>query len=142
MEIVYFISSLLANFSFVGIFAARLKEKVEIERKIGVFFQLLTIPMGYMGYFFVVNDYPVWIIVYLVIYILYSLYELLLDYVLKIEFRHQKKYVVPYIVLFTLSCWGMVAINFVFNLYYGLVIVVLYSLHTLLMIKSHKEADE
>ena len=69
MELAYFIVSTLANLSFSGIFLARLKGKSEVENKIGIFFQLLVIPMAFLLYVFINKNYPTWIIAYVIIYI-------------------------------------------------------------------------
>ena len=64
--------------------------------------------------------------------------EMMLDYILKIEFRTNLKIVVPYVLLYYIAFWGLLAISFVINLIMGFIVFGVFIINVIITIYTHK----
>jgi hypothetical protein len=138
-NLLIFITSILANLLMAAIFFARIRSKPKWEHNLGIIFEFLAIPLIFIIYDYISNQYAIWMIVYLMIFLVFLIVELILDYILKNEFRSNKKVAIPYVILYIVSFWGLLGINFAQNLIFGIIIFVLYGFHTGIMIQAHKK---
>lgn len=139
LEILIYITAIVANLLMIILFYFRINQKPKMEYYIGIFFQLLVVPMAFILYELIIKEYPLWMIIYSIIFLFFLMIELLLDYILHIEFRSNKKIVIPYIILYILSFWGLLGMVFAQDLVFGLIVFVLYAIHTGFMIQAHKK---
>jgi len=94
----------------IAMFAARIVGWLEIERWIGIVSSLTLIPLIYL---FVVGlktkqrkIYFVWI----GLMILFVLFELIVDEILRVDFRSVQQAVIPYVMFFFAATGGMIGI--------------------------------
>jgi hypothetical protein len=97
-------------FSAILVFTFRLLGKPEYGHWIGYFEFLLAIPLVYL----LVNppqvEHPALYYIQIVLVLAWLLVEALLDYILKIDFRHVRWMVISYVTLFFAASGGLVGI--------------------------------
>ena len=105
--------SIIANFNnviLILIFTARIYNYPRVEYWLGILFILTIIPF----IFILVNSFsmerPVLYYIQLILVIIFIIVELLLDYILKINFRNSSGLVIPYLILFYASFGGMIGV--------------------------------
>lgn len=92
------------------IFIFRLSGQTKIEYWLGVFFMLSLFPLIYLLITSIAHQRPAIYYVQIVIMLIFILAELLLDYLLKIDFRNIKWMTITYAMLFFASTGGMIGI--------------------------------
>jgi len=103
VAVVFYVSAIL-------VFFFRLAGKPEAGRWIGVFELLLILPLGYLLLTAQQLDRPILYHIQVSLMLLWLLVELLLDYVLKIDFRSVRWMVIGYVVLFFAGSGGMIGV--------------------------------
>ena len=106
----FFISGVIFFISIIGIFISAARENEKLLRRIGVIIISLIIPLIVVFIDYLVIGQEVMRIVYIIIIFVYLIVELLLDFILKIEFRDKTSTHVPYIILEYAACFA-----FIFN---------------------------
>lgn len=107
------LGSILANINNIlltGIFIARLYKQPKIEYWLGVIFIVSIIPLLLMLLRSFEIERSFLYHVQLILIILFILIEFFLDYILKIEFRHNILHLIPYLTLFYASFGGMIGV--------------------------------
>ncbi|MCF8261875.1 MAG: hypothetical protein K9J12_13935 [Melioribacteraceae bacterium] len=104
------IVAIINNLLLIGIFIARIYKKERIEYWLGLIFILTIIPLLIMFINALAANRPFLYFLQLGLIIVFVILELLLDYILKIDFRHDFKIVIPYLILFYASFGGMIGI--------------------------------
>jgi hypothetical protein len=94
----------------IAMFIARILERLEIGRWIGITSSLVLIPLIYL---FIIGlktgRHPIYF-VWLVLMILFTLFELIVDDILKVDFRSFKWAVIPYVMFFFAATGGMIGV--------------------------------
>ena len=105
--------SIIANFNnviLILIFTARIYNYPRVEYWLGILFILTIIPLIFiLGNSFSMERALIYYI-QLILMIIFIIVELLLDYILKINFRNNSEILIPYLILFYASFGGMIGV--------------------------------
>ena len=125
-EFLFIIVSIIIHLVMIGIFFSRRYKNKKIENILGYVFLITAFPIVIVMIQFIRDRYPIWILIYLGILLVFYIAELILDYLWKIPFRSNLKILIPYLLLYYVACMGLVAINFTLNISVGIVNLILY----------------
>ncbi len=103
IALVFFVSAIL-------VFVLRLLGKSEFGNWLGYVEFLLAIPSLYLLFKALRQDRPRLYVIQVVCVLLWLLLEALLDYIFKVDFRHTRWIVIPYVMLFFAAGGGLVGI--------------------------------
>ena len=121
-DLVFVVTAVVFNLLIAGIFIADKKQRPTLIRTFGIAWLFLAIPLAIVFVHYLLAGRELWIIVCFGGIFLYMIVELLLDYVLKIEFRKKLSLHVPYIVLEYLALFGLIGISFSIDKTWGYVV--------------------
>ena len=107
---IFIISAILFNLLIAGIFILQKHKKEQLTRVFGISWLGLSIPFLVVFINYLLQDKPSWVLVCFGIIILYMIVELLLDYILKIDFRTRWITHIPYILLEYAALFSALAI--------------------------------
>jgi len=141
-QIILIILGILHNLILIIIFILRKWEKWKIVFKLGILYDFLSIPSIYLLIIAILEHYPQKDIIFLSIFILFIGFEMLLDHILKIEFRSNWKILVPYLILYYASNYSIVMLNWNQNLFVGILILVLMVLQIIINIITHPKIEK
>ena len=107
------VGAIVANLIYVlviAIFIARLSNRPKSEYRLGIILILSIVPLVYL--FFTAIGFKRQFLYFLQIglMITYLVVELILDYILKVDFRKNRRIVIPYIMLFFSGTGGMIGV--------------------------------
>ena len=108
----FVLCAVIFNLLVSGIYVASKHEAVRLRTLLGKVTIGLGIPLSAVFVSYIIDGKPVRMLVYLACILVYLLAELVLDFILKIEFREKPILHVPYIILFYIACLGFIAISF------------------------------
>jgi hypothetical protein len=94
----------------IAMFIARILGWYEIGRWIGIASSLILIPLTYLFIVGLKTARSMIYFVWLVLMILFSLFELIVDDILKVDFRSVQSAVVPYVMFFFAATGGMIGL--------------------------------
>ena len=134
--------AILMNFLVIAIFILRKKGFEQLEHKIGYIVISCAIPLFIIMLNYILIGKELWIIIYIIIMISFLMIEMVLDYILKIDFRTNLKIVVPYVIIYYIAFWGLLAISFVINLIAGFIVFGVFILNLISTIYAHKSDKE
>ncbi|MFN2290499.1 MAG: serine hydrolase domain-containing protein [Anaerolineae bacterium] len=117
----------LYNLLMAAIFFTRPRGWVRFERITGLIMVALALPLTAAVVLNLLANRAWWFVILPIPLILHCLAELLLDYVLKVEFR-RSRLLGPYLALFYLGQWGLIGYAFVAEPIYGFVTLATYFL--------------
>lgn len=111
LDLLLFFIINIANIDITIIFLARVK-KPGLERGLGIIYIALSIPTLILIILNIVFLREWWFWVFPSIFFIFVIFEIIVDYVKKIEFRNprKKKILVPYLLLYYISIilmWGL-----------------------------------
>ena len=139
-EIYFFILGLVNSLFLTAIFAVR-KNRLDIIEKAGWTYLLLAIPAVYGIFLSVRQENGVLHRFFLGIFIAFLLFEWLLDYALKINFRDNLgkhlKWAVPYLALYYAMNYGFIIMPWKTSTAWGLVMLGLFALQMFTNFRSH-----
>ena len=100
LNILFVVTAVVFNLQIIGVYLSSKNGRMEIARRFGTMILLLAIPflMVFIGY--LVLGQESWILLGFGLVFLYLLLELLLDFILQIDFRQKAHIHIPYIFLF------------------------------------------
>lgn len=127
------------NVKIILIFLARYRGLDGLEHKIGYLVIACIIPLIIILINYILIGKELWIIIYIIIIISFLTFEMILDYILKLNFRTNLKIVVPYTLFYYVAFWGLLAISFVINLVIGFIIFSIFMLSVVVTIYTHKK---
>jgi hypothetical protein len=127
------------NIKIILIFLARYSGPEGLEHKIGYLVIACIIPLIIILINYILISKELWIVIYIIIIISFLIFETILDYILKLNFRSNPKIVGPYILFYYVAFWGLLAISFVINLLFGFIVFGLFILNVLVTIYTHKK---
>ena len=107
------LGSIIANVNnilLIGIFLARIYKYSKIENWLGIIFILSIIPLTLMLLESFAFSREGLYYVQLILMMSFIVLELILDYLLKIDFRQNRSFLIPYVTLFYASSGGMIGI--------------------------------
>ena len=94
----------------IAMFAARILGWLEIGRWVGIASSLVLIPLIYLFIVGFKTDRRRIYFVWLTLMILFALFELIVDDILKVDFRSVQRAVVPYVMFFFAATGGMIGL--------------------------------
>jgi len=100
----------LINILVIFIFIARLGNRPKIEYWFGIILTLSIVPLTYLFITAIGFKRPLLYFIQIGLMIIYLVVELMLDYILKIEFRQTQRIVIPYVMLFFAGTGGMIGV--------------------------------
>jgi len=134
----FLVIAILMNFLVIAIFIVRKKGFEQLEHNIGYIVISCAIPLFIIMLNYILIGKELWIIIYIIIIISFLMIEMILDYILKIDFRTNLKIVVPYVIIYYVAFWGLLAISFVINLIAGFIVFGVFILNLISTIYAHK----
>ena len=111
-DLVFVFTAIAFNLLIAGIFVAQKKERPNLVRIFGILWLSLALPLAVVFIHYLVVGRPLWVMAYFGFIFLYILVEVLLDYILKIEFRQKWTIHAPYIILEYIALFGLIGISF------------------------------
>jgi CubicO group peptidase (beta-lactamase class C family) len=127
MDLVVVVAANLFNLLMTSIFFTRPKGWRRFERVVGLFMVALVLPLGAAVILNLLAKREWWFVVLPLPLILHFVVELLLDYILKLDFR-KTRLLGPYLALFYLGQMGLIGYAFVVQTAYGFVTLATYFL--------------
>ena len=115
------------------LFSARIFGLPEIEQIIGLIVIIMGFSLGYIAFFNKKNGRDKWEIYLLLPIFLFFVFELVLDYILKSDFR-STVLVGPYVLFYYIGLWGLIGYSFRFDKKWGFVTLATYFLNMFLSI--------
>ena len=113
-ENINLLGSIIANVNnllLISIFIARIYHYHKIEHVLGIVFIVSILPLMWMFLKAIEMSRPFMYFLQLGLMISFIIAELILDYILKLEFRQNRSIVIPYVMLFYASFGGMIGID-------------------------------
>lgn len=100
----------LINVLVITVFIARLSNRPKIEYWLGIILISSFVPLTYLFFTAFGFKRPFLYFIQIGLMITYLVVELLLDYILKVDFRQNQGIVIPYIMLFFSGTGGMIGV--------------------------------
>jgi hypothetical protein len=100
----------LINVLVIAVFIARLSNRPKIEYWLGIILTLSIVPLAYLFITAIGFKRPFLYFIQIGLMITYLVVELMLDYILKVDFRQNQRIVIPYIMLFFSGTGGMIGV--------------------------------
>jgi hypothetical protein len=94
----------------IAMFTARILGWSQVGRWIGISSSLVLIPLVYLFVIGLKTDRSVIYFVWLILMILFALFELIADDILKVDLRSTLRVVVPYVMFFFAATGGMIGV--------------------------------
>ena len=94
----------------IGLFLARLAERPDVERWLGLVSLLVVVPIAVLFVVGLHSQRPLVYFVWLGLFLAWEVAELLLDYVLNVNFRHVRWAVIPYVMFFFAATGGLLGL--------------------------------
>ena len=110
----------LINLFLIGIFLSRPKGLKKVEHILGLFVVAMILPVGVALILNILGKREWWAIVLPLILIIFLSVELLLDYILKLNFR-KTRWLWPYLLLYYSAMMAMIGYSFLMGKPYGFV---------------------
>jgi len=108
----------LINVMMVCLFVARISGLPQAERVLGIVAMMMGFALGYIAFLNKKSKRDRWIIYLLIPIFLFFVVELILDYILTLDFRNTV-IVGPYILLYYVGLWGLIGYGFKFDKKWG-----------------------
>jgi hypothetical protein len=121
-DLVFVLTAVVFNLLIVGIFIATKKERPELRKTFGKLWLLLAIPLAVVFIHYLTVGRDMKTLVSFGFVFLYMFVELLLDFILRIEFREKLVLHVPYILLEYAALFSLIGISFGIDRAWGYVV--------------------
>ena len=121
-DLVFVFSAIAFNLLIAGLFIAWKKERPKLVRRLGFLWLSLAIPLAVVLVHYLIVGRDLWIMIRFGFVFLFMFVELLLDHILKIEFRQKKVTHIPYIVLEYVALFGLIGISFAIDRTWGFLV--------------------
>jgi len=123
----------LINILIAFLFLARMSELTEVENTLGIAVITMGFALGYIAYLNKKNRRDKWETYLLIPIFLFMIVELILDYILVLDFR-STNIAGPYVILYYIGAWGLIGYSFRFDKKWGFVTLGTYFLMMILSI--------
>ena len=134
LTVVYLAS--LINILMAFLFLARISNLTEVENTLGIAIIAMGFALGYIAYLNIKNCREKWEICLLIPIFLFMIVELILDYILVMDFR-SSIIVGSYIMLYYIGAWGLIGYSFRFEKKWGFITLGTYFLNMILSIHPY-----
>lgn len=129
------------NLILIFLFIARIYKYPRIEYWLGIVFMLSIIPLAIMLIRAFDSKREVLYFIQLILMIGFIIVEFLLDYLFKIDFRHNGSYVIAFVTLFYASLGGMIGIASHAGKQWTIATVITFLLMTAVSLVMHFKTD-
>ena len=126
----------LINIIMALLFVVRIYNLSQVEDILGIAVIIMGFGLGYIAFVNWRNKREKWEYYLLIPIFLFSIVELLLDYILNIDFRNTTL-VVPYILFYYVVLWGLIGYSFRFEKKWGFLTLATYFLNMTLSVLQH-----
>ena len=126
----------LINVIMALLFVVRISNLPQVEDILGVAAMIMGFGLGYFAFVNWRNKRDKWETYLLIPIFLFFIVELLLDYILKIDFR-STTLVGPYILFYYVGLWGLIGYAFRFDKKWGFLTLATYFLNMTLSVLQH-----
>jgi len=125
IDLAVFVIANLINLLIAAMFLARARRLSHVENFVGLVTVAMAIPLAAAVVMNLLSkrNWPFWILP--LIMIAYCILEFILDYILKVDFRHSSL-LVPYLISFYLGLFAMIGYTFLVGKRYGFMTLVTY----------------
>ena len=127
IDLVVVVAANLFNLLMTAIFLTRPKGWKRFERVVGLIMVALALPLGAAAILNLLANREWWFVAFPLPLILHCIVELLLDYILKLDFR-KTRLLGPYLALFYLGQMGLIGYAFIVEPAYGFATLATYFL--------------
>jgi hypothetical protein len=131
--------AILLNILIIIIFIVRYRGPEGLEHKIGYFVIACAVPLAIILINYILVGVDLWIIIYITLIISFLIFEAILDYIIKLNFRTNPKIAVPYVLFYYIAFWGLLAISFVIQLVFGFIVFGFFTLNVIITIYTHRK---
>ncbi|HSF80889.1 MAG TPA: hypothetical protein VLA49_06625 [Anaerolineales bacterium] len=121
-DLAFVITATLFNLLIAAIFIAQKRQRADLVRVFGILWLSLGIPLLLVFVHYLSLGKELWIMIYFGLVLFYMLVELLLDYILKFDFRSKRSTHIPYIILEYVALIGLIGISFAVDRTWGFVV--------------------
>lgn len=130
----------IANFIISAIFISRVK-KPGFEHILGIFYMMLGIPTLIVAISNLIFLREWWFWIFPLLFLIFIIFELIIDYVKKIEFRNprNKTILIPYLILYYVSIILMWGLTWTLGILYGAITGISYFLQLGCSIYANKQ---
>ncbi len=104
------VSANLYMLLIIAVFAARIAEWDEVALWCGILSSFVLVPLIYLFFMALKKKQPVIYFIWLFLMILFALFELIADIILKLDFRSEQWSLIAYVMFFFGSTGGMIGI--------------------------------
>jgi hypothetical protein len=135
---VFFIIN-IANIIISVIFISRVK-RPHFEHILGIFYIFLGIPTLTIAILNIIFQREWWFWIFPSLFVIFIIFELIIDYVKKVEFRNprNKKVLIPYLILYYISIILMWGLTWTLGILYGVITGITYFLQLICSIYAGK----
>lgn len=133
-----FVIANVVNLLMVAIFLVRTRGKRQVERRLGWIQIALVVPLCVIVVFNFNAGREWWRVVLPLLLAAFLLVELLLDYILQLNFR-ETRLLGPYLLLYYAALMGMIGYTFMTNTLYGVITLITYFLQLLASWYSYRQ---
>ena len=126
----------LINVLMTILFAARIFDLPQAEYVLGIAVMVMGFALGYVALFNKKNKREKWEVYLLIPIFLFSIVDLILDYVLSFDFR-STAIVGPYVLLYYVGLWGLIGYSFRFDKKWGFLTLATYFMNMVLSVLAH-----
>lgn len=139
LDIAMFVIANLVNVLMIGIFLSRPKGLDRVEYVLGLILLVLGLPAAAIAVLNGLAGREWQFIVLPALLVLFLMVELLLDYILKLDFR-RSRLLGPYLLLYYVALMGMIGYAFLVEQVYGFITLVTYFLNLAATAYSYRKA--
>lgn len=125
VDMIVIVAANAVNLLLVAVFLSRPAGRRDVERVAGLASMALGLPLAFAAAWNASAARATWTVVLPALLVAFLLVELLLDYVLKIDFRHTRL-LGPYLLLYYVALMGMIGYAFLTEPMYGAITLVTY----------------
>jgi hypothetical protein len=126
----------LINVMMSGLFVARISALPQVERVLGIVVMIMGFCLGYIALINRRNGRDRWETYLLIPIFLFFIVELVLDYVLDVDFR-STALAGPYVLFYYVGLWGLIGYAFRFEKKWGFLTLATYFLNMALSVLQH-----
>jgi hypothetical protein len=112
LGLMFVLSGVAFHLVIAGIYVASKHERFDLMRKLGYIVLAMAVPVSITLADFWMAGRPLKTLLYLGAILVYLLLELVLDHILKIEFRKKPAIHIPYIIVFYIACFSFIGVSF------------------------------
>lgn len=124
IDIIFTVSAVLFNLLIAGIFIAQKHKKERLVRIFGISWLCLAFPLAVVFVTYLRAEQNEGVTISFIFIFLYMFVELLLDYILKFDFRAKARTHVPYIILEYLALFSLIWLAFLIDPVVGYIVAI------------------